>query len=201
MNVKANDTRSRGFTLVEVMAAVVVICIGLLGIAKMQALALSNTTIARQRSLAAIEAASLASALHSNRLYWASNAPPALTSWSAQANPAFISTDGALAAQANAYVTPPGNPNVCVGTFNGGPMCSGAAGAVSLAAADLALWAGDVSVQLPNAGLSIQCPVPPGGNAPQVCVIQMTWSEARVGINNQQTGNLQAPTYTLEVEP
>jgi hypothetical protein len=29
----------------------------------------------------------------------------------------------------------------------------------------------------------------------------MTWSEARVGINKQETANLQAPTYTLVVEP
>ena len=57
----------QGFSLVEVMVAVVVICVGLLGIAKMQAMALSNTTMSRQRSLAAIEAASIASAMHSNR--------------------------------------------------------------------------------------------------------------------------------------
>ena len=191
----------RGFSLVEVMAAVIVICVGLLGIAKMQAFALSSTTLARQRSLAALEAASLASAMKSNRLYWASAAPPANTTWSAQTTPSFASSDGALAAQANAAVTPPGNPNACVGTLNGGATCIGAAGAVTLAADDLALWAGDVSGQLPNAGLTVQCPPPPGGNTPQVCVIQMTWSEARVGINKQETANLQAPTYTLVVEP
>jgi len=64
-------SRARGFTLVEVMVAVIVICIGLLGIAKMQALALSNMTASRLRSLAAIEAASLAASMHSNRNYWA----------------------------------------------------------------------------------------------------------------------------------
>ena len=51
--------------------AVVVICVGLLGIAKMQAMALSNTNMSRQRSLAAIEAASIAASMHSNRQYWA----------------------------------------------------------------------------------------------------------------------------------
>jgi len=43
-----------GFSLVEVMVAIVVICVGLLGVAKLQALALSNTTTARLRSLAAL---------------------------------------------------------------------------------------------------------------------------------------------------
>jgi len=67
---------ARGFSLIEVMVAVIVICVGMLGIAKMQALSLSNTTTARLRSLAAIEAASLASAMHSNRQYWANTALP-----------------------------------------------------------------------------------------------------------------------------
>ena len=67
--------RAPGFSLVEVMVAVVVICVGLLGIAKMQAMAVSNTNMSRQRSLAAIEAASIASAMHSNREYWAESAP------------------------------------------------------------------------------------------------------------------------------
>lgn len=196
--------RSGGFSLVEVMVAVVVICIGLLGIAKLQALSLSNSTVARQRSLAAIEAASLASAMHSNRLYWASATPPALVTWSSQTNPAFASSDAALAVQANADITPPGTPNVCVGTLNGGAMCAGAAGATSLAAGDLALWAGDVAALMPNAALSIQCPPPPGGNSPQACTIQMTWSENAVGLNKQGSaagGGFQNPTYTLVVEP
>jgi type IV pilus assembly protein PilV len=195
--------RIEGFSLVEVMVAVVVICIGLLGIAKLQALSLSNMTVARQRSLAAIEAAGLASSMHSNRLYWASAVPPALVTWSSQTNPAFASSDAALAVQANADVTPPGSPNVCVGTVNSGAMCAGAAGATSLAAADLALWAGDVSALMPNAGLSIQCPPPPAGNAPQTCTIQMTWTENAVGVNKQESaaGGFQTPTYTLVVEP
>src|SRR5262249_61998101 len=73
-------TRAGGFSLVEVMVAVVIICVGLLGIAKMQALALSSTTTSRLRALAAIQAAGLASAMHSNREYWAGAAgatPPA----------------------------------------------------------------------------------------------------------------------------
>jgi type IV pilus assembly protein PilV len=203
MGVIGARMRLQGFSLVEVMVAVVVICIGLLGVAKLQALSLSNITVARQRSLAAIEAASLASAMHSNRLYWASAAPPALVTWGSQTNPAFASSDGALAAQANADVTPPGNPNVCVGSLNGGAMCAGAAGATSLAAADLALWAADVAALMPNAALSIQCPPPPAGNSPQTCTIQMTWTESAIGVNKQEsaTGGFQTPTYTVVVEP
>ena len=49
----------RGFTLLEVMVALVVLCLGLLGILKLEAAAISSTTIAAKRSLAALEASSL----------------------------------------------------------------------------------------------------------------------------------------------
>ena len=50
-------TCTAGFSLVEVMVALVVICVGLLGIAKMQALALSNTTTSRLRAPLPVSAA------------------------------------------------------------------------------------------------------------------------------------------------
>jgi prepilin-type N-terminal cleavage/methylation domain-containing protein len=61
----------RGFSLIEVLVALIVVSVGLLGIAKMQAVAYSSTGVASKRSLAAIEAASLASSMHANRAYWA----------------------------------------------------------------------------------------------------------------------------------
>jgi len=50
MKRAAAGAHSRGFSLVEVMVAVIVICVGMLGIAKMEALSVSNTTTARLRS-------------------------------------------------------------------------------------------------------------------------------------------------------
>ena len=52
---------------------------GLLGLAKMEALAISSTSVASSRSLAAIEASSLAAAMHANPGYWAAGiAPPSI---------------------------------------------------------------------------------------------------------------------------
>jgi type IV pilus assembly protein PilV len=70
---------SRGFSLVEVMVALIVVAIGLLGLAKMESLALASTTTAGTRSIAAIQASSMAAAMHANRAYWGSAVAPAVT--------------------------------------------------------------------------------------------------------------------------
>jgi len=67
----------RGFSLVEVMVALVVCAIGLLGLAKMESLAVASTSVAAARSIAAIEASSLAAAMHANKAYWAAGTAPA----------------------------------------------------------------------------------------------------------------------------
>lgn len=63
----------QGFTLIEVLVALVIIAVGLLGIAGMQALSLNNTTIALNRSIAALQADGMASMMHANQHYWQSN--------------------------------------------------------------------------------------------------------------------------------
>ena len=56
-----------GFSLIEVLVALMVISVGLLGIAKMQALSQSNTQTSGSRAIASILSASLASAMHANK--------------------------------------------------------------------------------------------------------------------------------------
>jgi type IV pilus assembly protein PilV len=201
-----------GFSLVEVMVAVVVICVGLLGIAKMQAMALSNTNMSRQRSLAAIEAASFAASMHANRLYWGTLANAVTVTLSA-AGGAQVVGDAALQAQTTNDLIP-ANLNDCVGVANGPPKCPLP---VNLAAFDLARWwANSVSLQLPNPTATVTCPqVPPGNAAPVACTIQISWTEKAVAINtaeatqaaNEQAGGPNAiarsenPTFTLYVEP
>ncbi|TLY62557.1 MAG: prepilin-type N-terminal cleavage/methylation domain-containing protein [Gammaproteobacteria bacterium] len=102
------NSRSRGFSLVEVMVAVIVICVGLLGIAKLQALSLSNTTTSRLRALAAIQVASVAAAMHSNRQYWGNTPPNTVT----VTGTAITSTDPALQTQATTDLTGT-SPSIC----------------------------------------------------------------------------------------
>jgi type IV pilus assembly protein PilV len=213
---------SRGFSLVEVLVALIVICVGLLGVAKMQALALSNMTTSRQRALAAFEAAALAGAMHSNRNYWASTPalfPPNYTV-TVNLNPAaaavIASSDAALSALAsadyaagdtangttglNACVAPGHSPN---------PQCPTALNNAALAAYDLARWTASLKALLPNPTATISCPNVAGVNAPVSCTIQISWTEKAVSMTAQEAaqqaagnnGQFETPTYLLYVEP
>lgn len=202
--------RARGFSLIEVMVSVIVICVGLLGIAKMQALSLSSVSGSRLRALAAIQASSIASSMHSNRQYWFTTAPNTVT----VVGTTVSSSDAALqtaAAAANAGT-------VCsspTATSGSGPACD----APHLAAFDLVRWTAALNALLPNPNpnpiATISCP--PAAGAPVNCKITISWNEKAVAINAQQNGTaaactalttgatpgdcFQVPTYVLYVEP
>ena len=195
MKIRRTNRRATGFTLIEVMVALVVISVGLLGIAKMQALALSSTSTSRLRSLAAIEGASLASAMHANRAYWAA---ATLTE--------PISVTGAAATTSDANLT---SALVTVsGATSPADYCTPGAGApckpVTLAATDLRGWATDLNMVLPKSSATITCSPT---FTPLTCTIQIRWSENLVAVNKQgntaagTTDSFTDPTYILYVEP
>src|SRR5579862_6704677 len=90
--------RSRGFSLIEVLVALIIIGVGMLGIAKIQALAYASTGTAAARSIAAIEASSLAAAMRANRDYWTTAGVAATQTITTTAANVVSSTDGALLA-------------------------------------------------------------------------------------------------------
>ncbi len=175
---------ARGFSLVEIMVAVVVICVGLLGIAKMQALAVSNTSTARMRALAAFEAASLASIMHSNRNYWAS----------AQAvanSPTTVTIPAGTTALAGVTFAPSGfapqSLTACMtGAVSASPVCglNLADGAQVLAGMDVTRWANTMLGMLPNLTTTITCQ---GAVQPPSCIIQMQWTETTGAISTSET--------------
>jgi type IV pilus assembly protein PilV len=176
--------QQQGFTLIEIMVAVIVLSAGLLGVAKMQALALSSTNVANIRSIAAIEAASLAATMHENRAYWATTAPASnpnggkitVTSTGPKATPVLT---------ANSNLT-------------GAVDCTAVCTSTQMAAYDLQSWVTAMNAAMPNYNATITCNV----FSPVSCTIQITWTERTVAINNLSAGQaLQAPTYTLFVQP
>lgn len=169
-----------GFSMIEVLVSMVIAAVGLLGFAKLQAAALSNTQTARTRSLVAMQTASLAAAMNVNRAYW--GAPTA---------PAQVTVrDGVVSDPAGVLSAP-------VDCRAGG--CTPA----ELAADDLQHWARSGHSQFPAHEATVACTADAG--RPAHCVIEVSWAEKTVAINRSTAA---APTtmtsrqqYTLYVEP
>jgi type IV pilus assembly protein PilV len=175
--------------------------VGLLGIAKMQAIAYSSTGVASKRSLAAIEAASLASSMHANRAYWSvSGTAPVTTTVTGSAVSA--STDPALLAVTD-----------CTSAGAGPSGCTPS----QLAAYDLNGingWAPTLKQLLGTSDqATIACVSPAVSTAPVTCTVTIQWSENQVALNSQEAAAadaaaaannpaaLQLPSYTLYIEP
>lgn len=187
---RSSSPRPRGFTLIEVLVALIIIAIGLLGIAKIQALAYSSTGTASIRSLAAIEAASLASAMRANRTYWSVGA--VANTQITVSGTSVTSTDATL----NALL---GVAQDCTAT--GAAPCD----VTHLAVYDLQQWASALNAVLPSDGATIACE---NATLPINCTITVSWVEKAVSVNNQGLQNtsdataIAGPqTYTLYVEP
>lgn len=192
------DRRYSGFSLIEVMVALVVCSIGLLGLAKMESLALASEDVSGTRTIAAMQASSLAAMMHADRAYWSSTSVTAsavLTGGSASYNV----TDTNLAYGGTACTT----------------AGSGSCTPLQMAAYDLYNWASGVSgttfgglqALLPGYTATIAC-TPTVTITPVTCTITITWVENAVAANAQQTNisnittsTAGAPTYTLNVEP
>ena len=179
-----------GFSLVEVLIALIVFSVGLLGIAKMEALALATTATSNRRSIAALEASSLANSMHLNRGFWESGAASGIQ----------VSITGAT------VTNPPGGV-IADCDFSNGTPCS----AQGLASYDLNAWAVNLQQLLPNDVATVQC----NASTPLECSIQIQWSEQAVAMYSAQaqtastaatetagtSAAIQNPTYTLYVEP
>jgi type IV pilus assembly protein PilV len=190
----AASAHARGFTLIEVLVALIVTCIGLLGIAKIQALVYANTGSASTRSLVALQASGLAAAMHANRVYWSAGAAP---------SPITI-TNTTITESTNTLNTTAAATTDC--NLTGSTVALPCTPAV-LAAHDLHIWANGLSALLPGVTPTTTITCPPI-TIPLTCSIQVTWNEKTVSLNAQSaagttggtTGTF-APTYTLYVEP
>ena len=197
-----NRAGAAGFSLVEVMVALVVISVGLLGIAKMQALALSSTSTARERSLAAIEAASLASTMRADRGYWA-----AVT-----ADPNVLVTTTTTTTPPSASFTATGDSTLVAPTSGQCQAITACTSPAVLAAEDLTEWGNALSTAIPNGSATVNCTIATA-TTPTSCKITLSWTENIVELNTATNSsmtaastktamqNIQQTKFTLFVDP
>lgn len=174
---------SAGFSMIEVLVTVVIVAVGLLGLAKLEAAALSNTQVSRTRSLIALQAGSLAAAMHANPGYWSAGVAAAT----------FTIAGGVVTETSGVLSTMP-SPGCAAGN-----TCTPSV----LAAWDVNNWATNMNLMFPTATTTVTCTTTAG--SPISCNLQINWSEKQVGINatTAASASMQTSTeqFTLLVQP
>ena len=179
-------SRSKGFTLLEALVALVIIAAGLLGIAGMSALGIYNTSVSRYRGLAAILAESQSAAMSSNQVYWGGVTISGVAT--TYKPPTQVITSGETLSDS---------------TLNGlAKDCrSSACTPDEMAAYDLKQWGKQIKDQLPGGKGQIDCTV---ASRPFQCRIQISWTEKNLA-QRQASGTLSSlattQTYQLIVQP
>jgi type IV pilus assembly protein PilV len=177
-------TGSRGFSMIEVMVALIVIAIAVFGTAKMQGLVINATHNSANRSLAALQAASLAAAMRANPAYWASvTSPPPVNVATYSGSGIGISLHSSLSGLTKDCST---------------AVCTPA----QMAAWDLKSWATSLNTILGvGSGANISCAAG-SSTAPNTCTVEVDWQEKTVAANTTQRNAAAATqTYTLLVQP
>lgn len=185
--------QTAGFTLIEILIAVVILSIGLLGMAGIQLQGLRGTTSSTLRSDATIMANDLAERIHANpggvnHINGGQN-----THYSDISTAAVVCNNPPTLCSAS-----PGNPEVPVCTIIGGP---GTAASGSMAQSDIFEFAcgldgaGGVNNALPLGSATVTCN-PAGCPFGSELTININWSEA-----TDAGGNSQFQTVSMVLRP
>ncbi len=190
-----------GFAMLEVLISLLVILVGVLGIAGMQLMAVNNTETARYQSVATMLASSMAAKIQANFAYWGGVLVP----------PAVITVTGSTVTGVPVFT------GTCLNT-----VCN----PTQMAYYDLQNWgaamAGVANVDgVINDGMALPSAIglsyPPSGGTnvtssgtincvattPEVCTLTMFWSEKNIALSNAAgtetgvlaTGTVQTHSY------
>ena len=186
-----NHRLIKGFTLFEVMVALIVCGVGLLGLAKMAALGISASQNAGARSLIAVQMESLASMMHAN----SATDPDPVTNlprgfWQSGQMLKFTATGTTITDASGSLTTayPAGCLTTCTPT--------------QLAAFDVNTWVQDMNSQFPTYNATVTCAPAPV----QIdCTIQVTWTEKQLAINATaavgSATQITQQSYSIYVKP
>ena len=184
-----------GFTLIELLVTMLIVTIGLLGLAKLQATAVSNTAVARTRALMTYQAESLAGMMRANQGFWVTSG--------AGPFPSFSVTTGGTAS--DSQMSKNGSTGTCLNV-----TCSQA----QLAWDDMYTWAakfndGTVNSAFPGASATVACVSASGGACganpatPHSYDITLTWQQKLVAINRSTVNSsmTQPVSMVMHVQP
>lgn len=190
MAMRKHSCRAGGFTMIEVLVALAVVAFGLLGLAKLQAVAISSAKVASSRTIAANLTEGIASAMHADTAYWQ-------TAAAATASPITVTYSAT-------------SPTVSLGSLTNcqTTTCT----PVQMATFDLTNFGIQVATQLPapvataTKPVSISCTT---GSAtyfssnPNQCTITISWSEqyTTTAATSASAPMPATQTYVMLVQP
>jgi type IV pilus assembly protein PilV len=175
----------RGFTLVELLITLVIVSVGLLGMAKLQAAAVAESQVSRVRSLMTFQAESLSGMMSANRSYWGAVTGTAPGFKVAAGTGVVTDTAGTLATGGTCTTV--------------GKTCLPA----QIAGYDATTWATNFSARFPTGAAAVTCSTP-AATAPTTCDIKLTWSEHYVAMSRSTAGGTSSDSnlnMILHVQP
>lgn len=175
--------RARGFTIIELLVTLVIVSVGMLGVAKLQAAAVAETAVARTRSLMTFQAEALAAMMRSNKAFWQSS--------TAYTQNITIPAGGVLAGGTGGgtgLVRPTTTDHTCKSPAT---PCT----AANLAYDDLNTWATAFGAAFPAASGTIVCQG--SATAPETCDITLSWSERTVAVNRTAAAGTSSNSASL----
>jgi len=187
MLVTSSHSRSRverGFTIIELLVTLVIVSVGMLGVAKLQAAAVAETGVARTRSLMTFQAEALASAMRANKGFW-------------QSSTAYSQSISIVAGGTTSGGTGLAQPGTADHTCTSTSTCTPA----NIAYDDLKTWVTAFGAAFPAATGTIVCSG--SATAPETCDITLTWAERTVAINRTTAAGSSSTnaSVVLHVQP
>jgi len=208
MPVIVKKGEQQGFSLIEVLIAMIVIMIGLLGIAKLSALLIANTTVPKIRSTVALEAASLADSIKADPIFWQDYYGLGYSSsFSVAINPSASSpVSSSLGVLETAISLAQSNPSLCVSSSPPSTCEITTPSSTALMAGyQLVNWEQSLATALPMATATVSCSTNSQNQSMQVstCVIVIDWTEETVNAESEENGSTAFlnQTYQLVVTP
>ena len=188
MSAVPRTAPSRGFTLIELLITLVIVSVGMLGLAKLEAAAVSESGLSRVRSLMTYQAESLAALMRANRAYWGATTGTA---------PGFTLAAGSSTPKDTAGTMTAATISDCTSVVGTPKTCT----AAQIASADVASWATNYNTQFPSGDAKVVCTV--AANLPTTCDITLTWTEHSVAVNrtSDKAVALPKPSMILHVQP
>lgn len=185
-------TSASGFTLIEVLVSMFIIAIGLLGLAGIQSMIVSNSGTARIRSIAAILAENMSGAMGANESYWSTGAPPATLTVTGAVSAS--SCDATWSATTLSDGTLQGKNTDCTTGNCGDPT--------TMAAYDVKYWGCQLATQLPSGSGQIACTAA-SATSPTSCRITVQWAEKNTAYKQSSSvaNNFTTQQYTMVTQP